>query len=269
MANHLNEPILSSNPQHNVVVHTVYGPMIINRHAGEFDCLAKLGKSSTHRDIEIVCTLAYCCGPGALVMDVGACWGTYTLALAKLLAPTGGCVVSFEPQKWLYQAMLGSLALNDITNVESRQYAVGDKTALVTIPGLDYTRQASFGSVPMLEYADEHALSDIGQKPDPDRQYQTQMITIDSLNANPALIKIDTEGMEMAVLRGAERTIEQWRPVVYFEHIKGDKDALVKWIEDRGYEASVNGCDYACIPHEKRHLFPQWTYGDDTETRAA
>ena len=242
--------------------------MIINRHAGEYDTLAKYGHSLTHADIEVVCMLAYCLGPGILAFDVGACWGTYTLALAKLLAKTGGRVVAFEPQMWLYQAMLGSMALNDISNVDSRPYAVGDKLGLVTVPGLDYTKQASFGSLPMKEYADEHALSDIGQAPDPEREYQTQMITLDSLNAEPALIKIDTEGMEMAVLLGAEQTIERCRPVVYFEHIKGDKDALVKWIEDRGYETNVNGCDYACIPHEKRHLFPAFEYVEDSERNA-
>ena len=251
---------------HNVVVPTVYGPMIVNRHAGEYDMMAKCGRSLTHADIEIVCTLAWCCGPDSLVIDVGACFGTYTLALAKLLAPIGGRVMSFEPQMWLYQCMTGSLALNDISNVDSRPYAVGAASGIVTVPGLDYTKTASFGSLPILEFADDTSYGDIGQEVDHERSVQVPMIAIDDLHVRPSLIKIDTEGMELEVLKGAEGTISRNRPVIYFEHIKSDKDALVAWVEARDYQTYVNGCDYACLPREKRERFPQFEYEPERVT---
>jgi FkbM family methyltransferase len=144
--------------------------------------------------------------------------------------------------------------------VDSRPYAVGSCSGIVTVPGLDYTKTASFGSLPIFEFADEKAYGDIGQEIDHERSLQVPMIAIDDLHVNPSLIKIDTEGMELEVLKGAEATIDRMRPVVYFEHIKADKDALVTWIEARDYLTYVNGCDYACLPREKRHMFPQFEY---------
>ena len=44
-------------------------------------------------------------------------------------------------------------------------------------------------------------------------------LTIDSLKLeNVGLIKIDTQGCELHVLRGAAKTIERCHPVIIFEH---------------------------------------------------
>ena len=43
------------------------------------------------------------------------------------------------------------------------------------------------------------------------------MITIDSLNVAPSFIKIDVEGMEFDVLKGAKRTILEHKPIVLIE----------------------------------------------------
>jgi len=54
------------------------------------------------------------------------------------------------------------------------------------------------------------------------RRIRTESITcklvpIDSLDIQPAIIKIDAEGHELQVLRGALRTIERSQPVILFE----------------------------------------------------
>ena len=55
-------------------------------------------------------------------------------------------------------------------------------------------------------------------------------------------MKIDVEGAEMQVFRGAERTLARWHPVVLFEHGTGAAEAygttpaaLWQWLHDRGY----------------------------------
>lgn len=60
--------------------------------------------------------------------------------------------------------------------------------------------------------------------------------TIDSL-ALPRvdLIKIDVEGMEMAVLHGAVNTIREQRPVMFVEHIKLDKGAFERFLRTLDY----------------------------------
>lgn len=55
-------------------------------------------------------------------------------------------------------------------------------------------------------------------------------------------MKIDVEGAEMQVFRGAERTLARWHPFVLFEHGTGAAEAygttpaaLWQWLHDRGY----------------------------------
>lgn len=236
--------------------------MVVNRHSGEYDALAKNGISHSHKDIELVCVLARCAGPDALVIDVGACFGAFTLALARVLAETNSRVLSFEPQRWLYHCLCGTLALNDLTNVEARHAAVGDSNGWCTILAPDYTKQAHFGSMPVKDFATAVSLEDFEGESVAENEYQVPMVWLDSLRVSPTLIKIDVEGMELRVLTGAEETISRSRPVLYVEHLKvegGDK-AIMAWMEARDYVPYINGADVVGLPREKRHRFPQITY---------
>lgn len=63
-----------------------------------------------------------------------------------------------------------------------------------------------------------------------------EVMTIDQFKIKPDLIKVDVEGMEAEVLRGALKTIEKYRPILLVEH--NDIQAL--------YETSrvLKGLDY-------------------------
>lgn len=59
-------------------------------------------------------------------------------------------------------------------------------------------------------------------------------------------MKIDVEGAEMQVFRGAERTLARWHPVVLFEHGTGAAEAygttpadLWQWLDARGYAIAL------------------------------
>jgi len=66
--------------------------------------------------------------------------------------------------------------------------------------------------------------------PSPDEQVQTIRVPVARLDdVLPAdlrvdAIKVDVEGAELGVLRGAARTIRAWRPCVLFEHGRGAAD---------------------------------------------
>jgi len=50
--------------------------------------------------------------PGWSILDIGANMGAHTIALARLVGPTGK-VLSFEPQRIIFQALCANVALND------------------------------------------------------------------------------------------------------------------------------------------------------------
>lgn len=58
------------------------------------------------------------------------------------------------------------------------------------------------------------------------------VITLDSLDIpNVDFIKIDTQGSEAAILRGAINTITTWHPVLVVEH----PEECLQWLLDLGY----------------------------------
>jgi FkbM family methyltransferase len=71
----------------------------------------------------------------------------------------------------------------------------------------------------------------------------TPVVTIDGLQlAACDLIVLDVEGMELPALRGAERTLAEFRPVLMLEdrghgdrHGWGGRDELFAWLHERGY----------------------------------
>ncbi|HTJ12604.1 MAG TPA: FkbM family methyltransferase [Dinghuibacter sp.] len=60
---------------------------------------------------------------------------------------------------------------------------------------------------------------------------------------NFKLIKVDTEGFDVKIIRGASGLIERQHPVIYFEYNRHNMDAIgekgidtLYWLRDRGYE---------------------------------
>ena len=67
------------------------------------------------------------------------------------------------------------------------------------------------------------------------------VVTIDEICPGPvALIKIDVEGHEAAVVRGAAAKIDRYSPAVIFEYapefLHDASQSPFQWLADRGYE---------------------------------
>ena len=149
--------------------------------------------------------------PGDCVIDIGAHVGVFTCLAAALVGPTGR-VIAFEPNRPNRVQLLANIHRNGFENVTVDPRAVSDK----------------LGRAIFHRCADNdggHALYDPGLSPANVKTKRTpkkkmiDTVTVDTLPDLPrvALIKIDVEGMEPAVLRGAAKTITNHRPAVIAE----------------------------------------------------
>ena len=62
--------------------------------------------------------------PGMMVVDVGANIGCHSIAFARLVGP-GGRVLAIEPQKQVYQMLVGNVALNHLSHVDTTHGGTG------------------------------------------------------------------------------------------------------------------------------------------------
>lgn len=165
------------------------------------------------------------CRPGSVAVEVGANIGTHTLVLARSAGPTG-YIYAYEAQRVVFQTLCANLALNSIVNVDARHAAVGAEPGQIVIPDIDYTQTANFGGVSVNTFTSGRKIPRINLDNDLDR------IDLDRLN----LIKIDVEGMELEVLRGADALIGRFRPGLYVENDRVDRsEALIRHLLNLDY----------------------------------
>ena len=65
-----------------------------------------------------------------------------------------------------------------------------------------------------------------------------------------SLLKIDAEGMDLDVLAGAARAIDQHRPVIFIEHCDARRsilDDIKKFLDDFDYQYTIHGNNVLCI----------------------
>lgn len=126
---------------------------------------------------------------GCVLLDIGANIGIFSLAAARLFPDTR--IYAFEPNPEAYSRLVRNLGLNNTANVHPVNRAVYSQCGVV---GFSDGSSTSMGSV-----IDSGTLS-------------VEAVTLDSLCSQKAidhigLIKIDVEGAEVEVLRGARETL--------------------------------------------------------------
>lgn len=162
------------------------------------------------------------CGPGDVVIEVGANIGAHTVALARHVGPTGR-VFAFEPQRLVFQTLCANIALNSLTNVECHWAALGAERGTVQVPELDPRQQGNFGGLTLL--GDQRGVK-------VDCQVLDRYVSLPRLR----LVKIDVEGMEADVISGGRQLIAKFKPVLYLENDRAEKsEALIRLIAGLGY----------------------------------
>ena len=138
---------------------------------------------------------------GDAVIDVGANIGIHSLYFSRLVGASGS-VRAFEPVTALRSQFQESIRLAAVTNVDVYPFAMGAAHATGTLH-VDKTNAGHTSFVPI----EDPATREIAEIRTPD-SFDFSGIT---------LIKVDVEGFEEAVIRGALRTLRKSRPSLILE----------------------------------------------------
>lgn len=194
------------------VVPTLHGPMIVEER-DKYLCrsLIELGEFSMAQ-VEF---FAGFLTKEMVVVDAGANIGALTVPLARM----AGLVHAFEPQRHIFHMLCGNVALNSLDNVRCYNLGLGERDEVVDVVVLDPSIENNLGAF---------NLDAPGTKLD-----RVRVVPLD-IPCN--LLKIDVEGYETHVLRGAEPMIRECEPMIYVENDRIEKsDALIEQVYALGY----------------------------------
>lgn len=187
----------------------------------------------------------------AWVIDIGANLGAFTVPIAKLIAPLGGVVTSFEPQRIVYYQLCGNIFLNRLDNCYAYQYALGDADTTIEIPEIDFNQASNVGAYSLnQEYMKIESIQ-LAEKKHTVQQIRLDNIPYPRENIKVALIKIDTEGLELKVLQNGLNFLKQHDfPPILFEawstdYYQAEKKELFDFLEHLDYKIlKIGDMDY-------------------------
>ena len=195
--------------------------------------------------------------PGDVVMDIGANVGDVTLHCSKLVGREGR-VLAFEPDPVNFQRLTTNLTLNNFENIKVHNIGFGD------VPGtfrmaLDHKDNKGMTRIAGDDYQGSHA--------------EVAITTLDEFCSGKEfpgkvnVVKIDVEGFETRILRGANTFIKKYRPKLFVELSdnllklqQSSARELVSLLESYGYrlqhsetgtsvtrETDLTGCHFDVI----------------------
>ena len=185
--------------------------------------------------------------PGNVVWDVGANMGLFSFAAAGLAGP-GGRVYCFEPDAVLVGLLRRSAQLNPgAAPVEVIPCAVSDEVSLARFNIAQRSRASNF-----LEGFGATQTGGI-------RETQTvPAVSLDWMAERippPDVLKVDVEGAESSVFRGAARMLASKRPKLIFESHREHCEELSSQLLKLGY--TLYDCE---LPPQQRKPLPQATH---------
>jgi len=177
-------------------------------------------------------------GGGALV-DIGANIGTFSVPVARA---TGCEVHAFEAQRVISQVLSANFILNRISNGHVHHVMLGaashEEGCLLPIP--DYGELGNFGAYSVVP--DLYRRESLARMRSGGLTEKVRVATLDDFGLDDVcLIKVDVEGAEIDVLKGAINTMEESGfPPLIFEAWRDEwwaakRGELLAYVDSLGY----------------------------------
>lgn len=147
-------------------------------------------------------TRTYIQDNGSIVLDVGANIGITSIIAASLLPRSP--VIAFEPGEQNHELLARNISGNGFRNIQAFRLAIGDEN----LDKISFEENSAWGCIDLAR---------------PPHAEDPPCTTIDSFiqRLSPpgkvSAIKVDVEGFELNVLKGAENTIKAHLPLFYLE----------------------------------------------------
>ena len=231
-----------------VVLDSVYGKFIVARTClFQAEALVKTGRTHIETELNNIFAIVDTLPNDAVVVDGGANIGFFTVPVAHRTQGRNTRIIAFEPQRQLFQALGGSLAINGYDHAYLHNCGLGAEPGIAQLPAVDYSVAQDFGTVSL---SDETTVDEHGWMAD-------RVVDVTSIDAMdlPRLdfFKLDVEGYEVPALTGAIRTIQKYRPWIWVEYfITGTdpiKQALISVPDYDYYIADYQ--NMLCMPREQ------------------
>lgn len=182
-------------------------------------------KLETDKWDELPCLrfLAGVINKGDTILDVGAHYGLYTLFFAKLTQDRGN-VYAFEPDLKAVQTLYNNVKKNSLTNVHVEKIALNDVVGEFTLRCREMGDTGA-SLIPTI-FANESDLKEITVRTSTIDKYCKENGIV------PNGIKIDVEGAEASVIKGALNVIKKYHPWILLEFhscFMSEKEVQENW----------------------------------------
>ncbi len=163
--------------------------------------------------------------PGNTVIEVGSCYGEHAIPIQNKLG-LNGKLVAIEPNPVLFKLLSANLVVNQYLDTLPIQAAVADQSCTVAVLTANLTVPCYLSRISLAHSKDQLAAP-------------VKALTIDELGLNHLhVLKINTNGFDAQVLKGALETCRRLKPVVLVAGELLNLPALNQWASEAGYEST-------------------------------
>jgi FkbM family methyltransferase len=163
------------------------------------------------------------------ILDCGAYVGSHTILMKKLNRNNDIFVFEMMPEH--YKIIQDNIKLNNFDNILTFNFALGEKIDRIKLPNINYNKNNNYGG--------------IGFHSDKDNNIDMTLINLDYIipfiRKPVSFMKVDVEGNELNLLRGAKELITKYKPIIEIEIWKNKYEELInsdiwKYLESLGYK---------------------------------